>query len=138
MSSAKGSEPAAFLRIACAPRPCRLGASALARPFERNILGFQNLDGHNAALELQIQGLHAGQKRRITPAIKREMRRRSAIEPVVGHIQNEHRTGRDYLAREQRDAITAILADAGYNFRVLLNWLRPSLALVPQLRALTV
>ena len=66
------------------------------------------------------------------------MRRRSAIEPVVGHIQNEHRTSRDYLAREQRDAITAILADAGYNFRVLLNWLRPSLALVPQLRALTV
>ena len=83
MSAAKGSQPAAFLRIACAPRPCRLGASARACPFERNILGFQNLDGHNAALELQIQGLHAGQKRRITPAIKREMRRRSAIEPVT-------------------------------------------------------
>jgi transposase, IS5 family len=74
----------------------------------------------------------------MTPAIKREMRRRSAIEPMVGHIQNEHRMGRDYLAREQRDAITAILAAVDHNFRVLLNWLRLSLALVPQPRALTV
>jgi len=44
----------------------------------------------------------------------------------------------DTLGERDQDAITAILADAGYNFRVLLNWLRPSLALVPQLRALTV
>jgi hypothetical protein len=33
----------------------------------------------------------AGQKRRVTPAIKRQMRRRSAVEPVIGHIKSEHR-----------------------------------------------
>jgi Transposase DDE domain len=65
----------------------------------------------------------AGQKRRMTPAIKREMRRRAAIEPVIGHLKNEHRMRRNYLAHAQGDAINAILAAAGYNFRLLLNWL---------------
>jgi IS5 family transposase len=32
--------------------------------------------------------------------------------------------GRSYLAHEQGDAINAILAAAGYNFRLLLTWLR--------------
>ena len=40
----------------------------------------------------------AGQKRRVTDAIKREMRRRSAVEPVIGHAKAEHRMGRNYLA----------------------------------------
>ena len=60
----------------------------------------------------------------MTPAIKREMRRRAAIEPVIGHIKNEHRMGRNYLAHSQGDTVNAILAAAGYNFRLLLNWLR--------------
>ena len=52
------------------------------------------------------------------------MRRRAAVEPVIGHIKNEHRMGRNYLAHAQGDAINAILAAAGYNFRLLLTWLR--------------
>jgi IS5 family transposase len=60
----------------------------------------------------------------MTPAIKREMRRRAAIEPVIGHTKNEHRMDRNYLAHSQGDAINAILAAAGYNFRLLLRWLR--------------
>ena len=72
----------------------------------------------------------SGQKRRMTPAIKREMRRRAAIEPVIGHIKNEHRMGRNYPAHEHGDAINAVLAAAGYNFRQLLNWLRLLLRLL--------
>ena len=60
----------------------------------------------------------------MTPAIKREMRRRAAVEPVIGHIKNEHRMERNYLAGTQGDAINAILAAAGYNFRLLLTWLK--------------
>ena len=33
----------------------------------------------------------------MTPEIKREMRRRSAVEPVIGHLKSEHRMGRNYL-----------------------------------------
>jgi len=72
----------------------------------------------------------AGQKRRVTPQIKREMRRRSAIEPVIGHIKAEHRMERNYLAGEQGDAVNAILAAAGYNFALLLRWLKGILWLI--------
>lgn len=47
--------------------------------------------GHNAPQSHKFRVFTAGQKRRVTPAIKRQMRRRSAIEPVIGHIKNEHR-----------------------------------------------
>ena len=88
------------------------------------ILADAGYKGHNASLSHRFRVYTSGQKRRMTPAIKREMRRRAAIEPVIGHIKNEHRMGRNYLAHEQGDAINAILAAAGYNFRLLLNWLR--------------
>ncbi|TWB08780.1 hypothetical protein FBZ89_1544 [Nitrospirillum amazonense] len=38
-----------------------------------------------------------GQVRRTTAAIKREMKRRAAIEPIIGHLKAEHRMGRNYL-----------------------------------------
>ncbi len=85
--------------------------------------------GHNAPLRHRFRIYTAGQKRRMTPAIKREMRRRAAIEPVIGHLKNEHRMRRNYLAHAQGDAINAILAAAGYNFRLLLNWVRLLLCL---------
>jgi IS5 family transposase len=40
---------------------------------------------------------------------------------VIGHIKAEHRTGRNYLAGKQGDAVNTILAAAGYNFSLLLN-----------------
>ena len=86
--------------------------------------------GHNAPLSHKFKVFTTGQKRRMTPAIKREMRRRAAIEPVIGHIKTEHRMGRNYLAHTQGDAINAVLAAAGYNFRLLLTWLRLLLRLL--------
>ena len=86
--------------------------------------------GHNAPLSHKFKVFTTGQKRRMTPAIKREMRRRAAIEPVIGHIKTEHRMGRNYLAHTQGDAINAVLAAAGYNFRLLLTWPRLLLRLL--------
>jgi IS5 family transposase len=39
------------------------------------------------------------QVRRVTTAIRREMRRRAAIEPVIGHLKSDHRMDRNYLPR---------------------------------------
>lgn len=86
--------------------------------------------GHNAPLTHTFKIYTSGQKRRMTPAIKREMRRRAAVEPLIGHIKNEHRMERNYLAGTQGDAINAILAAARYNFRLLLTWLRLLLRLM--------
>ncbi len=65
----------------------------------------------------------SGQRRRVTEAIKRELRRRSTVEPVIGHLKGEHRMGRNHLAHATGDAINATLAAAGYNFRRPLAWL---------------
>src|SRR5262249_25638230 len=64
----------------------------------------------------------AGQVRRVTKAIRREMRRRAAIEPVIGHLKEDHRMGRNYLTGRHGDRINAVLAAAGYNFSLLLRW----------------
>jgi transposase, IS5 family len=39
----------------------------------------------------------SGQVRRVTASIRREMKRRAAIEPVIGHLKAEHRMDRNYL-----------------------------------------
>lgn len=88
------------------------------------ILADAGYKGHNAPLSHKFRVFTSGQKRRMTPSIKREMRRRAAVEPVIGHIKNEHRMDRNYLFHGSGDAINAVLAAAGYNFRLLLNWLR--------------
>src|SRR5947208_1274565 len=65
----------------------------------------------------------SGQVRRVTTAIRREMRRRAAVEPVIGHVKAEHRMDRNYLKGRGGDRINAVLAAAGYNFGLLLRWL---------------
>jgi IS5 family transposase len=87
------------------------------------LLGDKGYRGHNAPPEYKFRVFISGQKRRVTPKIKRELRRRSAIEPVIGHLKSEHRMGRNYLWHRQGDAANAILAAAGYNFRRLIRWL---------------
>ena len=93
-----------------------------------NIIGRLVLDkgyrGHNAPPEYKFRVFISGQKRRVTPQIKRELRRRSAVEPVIGHLKSEHRMGRNFLWHPQGDAINAVLAAAGYNFRRLIRWLQ--------------
>ncbi len=94
------------------------------------LAGCLRYKGHNAPLTHKFRVFTAGQKRRVTPAIKREMRRRSAVEPVIGHIKTEHRMERNYLAGTQGDAINALLAAAGYNFSLPLKWLKALLCLI--------
>ena len=56
--------------------------------------------------------------------MKRELRRRSAIEPMIGHAKNDGRLGRNYLLGHDGDRINALLAAAGHNLRLILNKLR--------------
>jgi IS5 family transposase len=86
--------------------------------------------GHNAPPQYKFKIYTSKQKRRVTPAIKREMKRRSAVEPVIGHLKEEHRLDRNYLAHRHGDLNNAVLAAAGYNFRRLIKWLRMLLCLI--------
>jgi len=71
----------------------------------------------------------SGQKRGVFGAIKRELRRRSAIEPVIGHLKADGHLGRCFLKGRAGDAANAILSAVGHNFRRILAWLRALLRL---------
>ena len=94
------------------------------------ILADAGYKGHNAPKSHKFRVYTTGQKRRMTPAIKRQMRRRAAVEPVIGHIKNEHRMNRNHLAHALGDAVNPVLAAAGYNFRLILKWLALLLCLL--------
>jgi len=79
--------------------------------------------GHNAPPDRKMKVYLSGQKRGVTDAVKRDLRRRSAVEPVIGHAKGEHRMDRNFLKGSHGDAANAVLAAAGYNFRRLLAWL---------------
>jgi IS5 family transposase len=83
--------------------------------------------GHDPSLKLQV--FKAGQKR-LAPQIKKEMRRRSAIEPVIGHLKNDGHLGRNYLKGASGDKVNAILSGIGHNFRLLLRWIRDLFAFI--------
>jgi len=86
--------------------------------------------GHNAPGIYKMRVFTAGQKRRVTPAIKRQMKRCSAVEPIIGHLKNGRRMNRNFLAHKQGDAINPVLAAAGYNFRLIIKWIRLLLPLI--------
>jgi len=58
------------------------------------------------------------------------MKRRAAVEPVIGHFKAEHRMDRNYLKGRLGDSVNAVLAAAGYNFGLLLRWLAELLRLI--------
>ena len=86
--------------------------------------------GHNAPKDKSFKVYVAGMKRGLTEAVKRAFRRRAAVEPVIGHCKSDHRMGRNFLALATGDAANAVLAAAGYNFSLLLRWLRILCALL--------
>jgi transposase, IS5 family len=87
------------------------------------VLADAGYKGHNAPKACRFSVYTQGQKRGVTQAIKRPFRRRAAIEPVIGHTKTGHRMGRNFLARREGDAINAVHAAAGCNFRRLLSFL---------------
>jgi IS5 family transposase len=58
-----------------------------------------------------------------SPTVKRELRRRNAIEPIIGHTKSDGLLERNHLAGATGDAINAILVAAGHNLRLLVAWL---------------
>ena len=66
----------------------------------------------------------SGQKRGMTPSLKKKLKRRSAIEPIIGHMKTEGRLNRCGLMGEYGDSVFAMLCGAGQNLRMILKFLR--------------
>ena len=80
-------------------------------------LGYRGVDAHNPDVRI----VHRGKSKRISEQDRRSLRRRQAIEPIIGHLKADHRMDRCHLKGEIGDRLHAVLCAAGYNIRWLLR-----------------
>ena len=80
--------------------------------------------GYKGANVDGVQILRSGQRRGVTRTMQAMIKRRSAIEPTIGHMKSEGRLDRNPLKGALGDALHAVLCGAGHNIRLLLSLLR--------------
>ena len=78
--------------------------------------GYRGKSYHPPGKEVFISGM-----RRLPPSVKRVLRRRSAIEPVIGHIKHDHRMDVNRLGGIEGDKINPILAASAFNMRKIMR-----------------
>ncbi len=73
--------------------------------------------------QLGNTAVHLATRRKssMKPSEWRWFKRRSAIEPVIGHMKQDNRMDRNYLKGTDGDKMNAILAACGFNLRKLLR-----------------
>ena len=76
--------------------------------------GFRGCKYHPPAVQVLVAGT-----RKFKGVLKRLVKRRSAIEPVIGHLKQDHALKRNYLQGSSGDCINALLAACGFNLRKL-------------------
>ena len=77
---------------------------------------------------LQCKVFIPGTKQKVTAAQKKRLKRRNAIEPVIGHLKEDHGMARNYLKGRIGDEINALMASCGFNLKKLLKSLRAFLS----------
>ena len=80
-------------------------------------LGYRGVDQEVPGIEV----IHRGKAKRLTAKQKVWLRRRQAIEPVIGHAKADHRMDRCWLKGAEGDALHAVLCAAGFNIRWLMR-----------------
>jgi IS5 family transposase len=80
-------------------------------------LGYRGVDDDNP----DVQIIHRGKAKSLTRQQRRWLKRRQAIEPLIGHTKADHRMDRCWLAGELGDALHAVSCAVGYNLRWLLR-----------------
>ncbi len=80
-------------------------------------LGFRGVDADNPCVEI----IHRGRYKTLTAQQKRWLKRRQAIEPMIGHTKSDNRMDRCWLQGAIGDALHALSCAAGYNIRWLLR-----------------
>jgi IS5 family transposase len=80
-------------------------------------LGYRGVDADNPGVAIK----HRGKFKTLTAQERKLLKRRQAIEPIIGHLKTDHRMDRCHLKGEQGDRLHAVLCAAGYNIRWLLR-----------------
>lgn len=80
-------------------------------------LGFRGVDADNPGKEI----IHRGKFKSLTKQQKGWLKRRTAVEPAIGHMKSDHRMDRCWLQGALGDALHSISCAAGYNLRWLMR-----------------
>jgi len=88
-----------------------------ARPAQAFVdKGYRGSINHPEDVEVFLSG-----RRGLKLSLKKWLKRRSAIEPVIGHIKHDHRMERNYLLGKEGDRINATLSGSAFNLRKLMR-----------------
>ena len=80
-------------------------------------LGYCGVDKDLAPVEV----IHRGKFKSLTPRQRTWLKRRQAIEPLIGRSKADHRMDRCWLRGTEGDALHTVLCAAGFNIRWLLR-----------------
>ena len=80
-------------------------------------LGYRGVDADNPGITIK----HRGKFKTLSAQERKLLRRRQAVEPIIGHLKSDHRMDRCPLKGELGDSVHAVLCAAGYNIRWLLR-----------------
>lgn len=82
-------------------------------------LGYRK-SGYEGACDIQVVNRF---RKRLPGPLRKWWKRRSAIEPVIGHVKSDCRGNRNRLKGSDGDKVNAVLAAAAFNFRKLMKGL---------------
>ena len=78
--------------------------------------GYQGSAGLIFSTDVYVQGKSSNEA---SDTVKKKLRGRAAIEPVIGHMKQDHRLDRDVLLGKRGDQFNAVMAGCGFNLRKL-------------------
>lgn len=87
--------------------------------------GYRGKDNHPKDTRIFVAGT-----KRLPFSLKKLLRARSGIEPIIGHLKEDHRLNRNYLLGKTGDMINAALTGCAFNLKKIMRLLpaEPALA----------
>ena len=79
--------------------------------------GYRGAQYHPQGVTVHVVG-----RQKVIEPLKRLFKRRSAIEPIIGHSKQDHGMARNYLRGQVGDKINALLSACGFNLAKLLHF----------------
>lgn len=81
--------------------------------------GYRGKANHPDGVNVYLAGT-----KRLPKFLKKLLRGRSGIEPIIGHLKEEHKLKRNYLLGKTGDKINALFAGAAFNLRKIIRLVR--------------
>ena len=83
--------------------------------------GYRGKNNHPDDVNVFVSGA-----KRIPHTLKKLLRARSGIEPIIGHLKEDHGLVRNHLFGKTSDMINAVLTLCAFNLRKIMRLLNPA------------